>query len=381
MKMKKYFIMPLPAVLEKYIYIANEYTNNNIETYIISKDIFNTDIIKENNNKYNIKVIKKNPFIFFIRTCKFILKERPQNIDIYDYTIWTLFFIIFAKVLNIKTTIFIIGFELNFVDKVNKNKGIAKIVKIIKTPLTWLSLFLADNIIIKEYHQYIKVKKYKNIIKKTLFLKNCIPVNTDFSKRKKEIDFLYLNAIVNYRHVDDFVYSLKRLSDENIKFNSNIVGFTMLLNNNNKRNARDLDYEKYILSLLKEHLNYNKNINIYAFTKDTHSFFKKAKYFVLPADIIFVNYALLEAMSFGVVPIVYNGEGVEKIIKHGVNGFICNKGVDNLVETLKNAMKIPEEEYFKLSYNAFNTIKENFNIKKWIADLENFRNNNYKEVH
>jgi glycosyltransferase involved in cell wall biosynthesis len=44
--------------------------------------------------------------------------------------------------------------------------------------------------------------------------------------------------------------------------------------------------------------------------------------FLLPADVVFPNYSLLEAMSLGVPPIVQESNGSELIVTDGVDGYI-----------------------------------------------------------
>jgi len=85
-------------------------------------------------------------------------------------------------------------------------------------------------------------------------------------------------------------------------------------------------------------------------------------------------------MSFGIIPIVYNGEGANKIIKNGVNGFIIEPGIKNLYGIMNYVLKIKEKEYYKISMAVYETILNNVSIESWVNRLDKFReirNNDY----
>jgi len=94
-----------------------------------------------------------------------------------------------------------------------------------------------------------------------------------------------------------------------------------------------------------------------------HTEIKKAKYFILNSSFEATSYALLEAMSLGLVPIANEGTGSQEIIQHGVNGFLCGQisGM-NLHDAISGVMN----EDFKMQMmrkSAEETIKENFNLE------------------
>lgn len=58
----------------------------------------------------------------------------------------------------------------------------------------------------------------------------------------------------------------------------------------------------------------DRKIQILGFVNNSEELLKKSKLFIFPANIVFCNNALLEAMSFGCVPVVANGEGAYRIV-------------------------------------------------------------------
>ena len=68
-------------------------------------------------------------------------------------------------------------------------------------------------------------------------------------------------------------------------------------------------------------------------------------------------------MSYGVVPIISNVSGTEKIVQDGVNGIVCKFTKDGLEKGMKRALELSESEYEQLSSNAIKTIEKKFFTK------------------
>lgn len=96
--------------------------------------------------------------------------------------------------------------------------------------------------------------------------------------------------------------------------------------------------------------------------------YKRAKFFLLPADIVFCNYALLEAMSFGVVPIVSRVEGTSRIVKEGIDGLVVPNTLDGLKIGLRRSLSMGDE-WKNMSTAAYMKIKHAFSIEDWAKKL------------
>lgn len=67
----------------------------------------------------------------------------------------------------------------------------------------------------------------------------------------------------------------------------------------------------------------------------------------------------LEAMALGCLTVGSIGEGIDGIIKHGENGFLCSPGdKDNLVQIIDSIRKSSQEELIRISNNAKMTAKD-----------------------
>lgn len=91
--------------------------------------------------------------------------------------------------------------------------------------------------------------------------------------------------------------------------------------------------------------------------------------FILPSYFEGLPMALLETMAAGVVPIVTTVGSMKVIVNHGVNGLHVEKHNSNdLYEKLKYILSNPKQ-YQKLSNNAQNTIRADYDIVSYIIKL------------
>jgi glycosyltransferase involved in cell wall biosynthesis len=91
---------------------------------------------------------------------------------------------------------------------------------------------------------------------------------------------------------------------------------------------------------------------------------KKARCFILNSSFEATSYALLEAMSLGLVPIANEGTGSQEVIQHGVNGFLCGQiNRMDLLGAIKTVMHNSEATNL-ISLSARKTIQEKFNLEK-----------------
>lgn len=97
--------------------------------------------------------------------------------------------------------------------------------------------------------------------------------------------------------------------------------------------------------------------------------YRRARFFVLPADFVFGNFALLEAMAHGVVPIVSAVEGVERLIDSGRNGFAVPHHPRAFAKALDDALDLAEPEWRRMSDAARQTVAERFSIDVWGEQL------------
>uniref|UniRef100_UPI004048E566 glycosyltransferase n=1 Tax=Algoriphagus sp. TaxID=1872435 RepID=UPI004048E566 len=186
------------------------------------------------------------------------------------------------------------------------------------------------------------------------FLSNAISVTSEFSNTHyKKYDFIWCNSFKKWRNIHWFIDILN--NDFFCDYSSVILG---MLNNNNSTEY----VERYVI-------NNKPSKCILLNFLNPKEYFLNSKFFILPADIVYLNFALLEAMSYGVVPIVSDVEGTKEIINDGINGIIAKHSKEGLEEAMLKAINMSDFEYEVMSKNARDKVIKNFSIENWSNEL------------
>lgn len=93
-------------------------------------------------------------------------------------------------------------------------------------------------------------------------------------------------------------------------------------------------------------------------TEEFHTLLMNSDIFLMPSRDEGLPIALLEAIGYGVIPIVSNGKGAMKeVVEHGVNGFICDlKGWDVEAAAILKGLSTKNIHYFRSEViNTFRT--------------------------
>lgn len=288
---------------------------------------------------------------------------KNNNIDIieiYDTGILTLIYVLIAKFLKIKVVCFLIGMEL-----LPFERGATSITfkRKIKRIGLFGSLKLANKIIYKELHM-VKYLTRWSVFDKSVHLHNAVPVYKNIEKGRKTIDIIYANSIRKMRHPILFLEAIKILVEKGYSFNCYMAGFHSMIS---EKNIPDRESEDEALNYIEKN-NLSNFVQVVPFSNNVLDLIKKSKIFVLPSDVIYANYALLEAMSFFCIPVVTNGNGADKIISNAQNGFICNFNGDDIANKLELLLN-DENLILELSLNAERTVKTDFSIDTWAKRL------------
>jgi glycosyltransferase involved in cell wall biosynthesis len=371
----KITILGLPFFAEKYKYLVDSYESLSMDVEVlINSNLAHTKW----DDEYDIHYAGGN---IASRLCKFVsrmITNKPNYVDVYDYSLLTLFYLIIARLFNVKSRLWFIGGELkNDTSSLNSRSVTRELILKLKGKLTVLSIFVCDRIIVKEKHHIESISSIRSsLLKKTVFLHNCVPVEPYVELKKESIvhksDFLYANAVVDARRVDSMVLALKDLVDCEMNYTCSIYGFNSI--SNDSYAPRGVGYSQDILNLI-EKLELKNDIETFGFVDNIKEVYGNFKFFVFPSDIVFANYALLESMSVGVVPIVFPGEGYDEIVVDGVNGVVAFDY--DLTKAFMRALQFSDEDYINLSNNARMTIIDRYSIDKWKLRLASSLNDEF----
>lgn len=279
----------------------------------------------------------------FFKRLKFVFKLLNQNrkrihhIEIYPGGRFAFIYLILAKVLSLKILCVERG-DLYYLANKKYDKFTRFSSKIIYhfSNYIWTRELYADDELKK-----LKVKTPQHFIHNVVKLPNYNPI--PFAE--KTIDFLWVNTLKDFRRFDWFVEAMKDKYFE--KTNSLVLGVSF---------NKEADKIYFQSSLIKEVPTW---VELKEFSNPT-DYYKKAKFFVLPTSLVYLNNALLEAMSYGVVPIITQAQGADKIIQNEKDGFISEYTQESYHYTLKKALDISEEKYNEMSQKAVEKVKNEF---------------------
>jgi glycosyltransferase involved in cell wall biosynthesis len=168
----------------------------------------------------------------------------------------------------------------------------------------------------------------------------------------RAIDFLWVNRISRQRRCE---WLVRALGEEALKSRSAaVLGYE----------DRDNLHPDIKANQQRVREGAAPNVALHGFI-DPEPFYRRARFFCLPSELVFGNNSLLEAMSWGVVPIVTDAPGVELIVRDGVNGIVTPFSEQGYKEGLLRALTLSEAAWTNLSEAARATVAEEYSPDIW----------------
>lgn len=340
---------------KKAYYLAKEIEKNEIKTVFFAAD--KTGLSDENIQKDNLVATKIvfNPVRNAINFIKLIKKYKPIHVELYlDMMPWDLMFIVFYSRLK----------KIPIVSRCRGGEILnwKKHRKVFRFAFKY-TLRRSDMILIRELYMVNNIVNY-NIcpMNNVRFFHNHTPVPPKYEKEHKN-EILYLNSLKEFRNPTLMIDIALELIKRGVNFKFTVVGFTegyMTAFNAN------VEEEKFI-KLLKDY-NLEEHFELHNFSNKTTEYFKRASIFILPADIVFCNHSLIEAMAYQNVPITQNVEGADLIVEDGVSGYLLENNpiyyADRIEYLFNNKKKLTE-----MGLNARDKISGNFDSNKQAENI------------
>lgn len=351
------------GLLHREIALYNKISEKNVNyrflTYGSNKDLIFSDLMEK------IEIIPIQKFISskffpisFLKSLLLPLKKKSFFADIdliktnQTYGSWIAYI---PKILYRKKLIIRAGFEwLNGHISFGNKKGIKNHIRyfLIYTLIYFIEFFsykLADGIILTNKHEIDFIVKVFNLKKKQE--KNKIKLIYNYIDEelfkpldivKKDKSILYIGRLSHEKNLFNLVEALKDLKD----FSLDIVG-------------QGPEKEK-LINKAKE---FSINLNLLGVfpNEEIPKILNQYQIFILPSVSEGNPKVLLEAMSCGVPCIGTNVQGINNILTHKINGYLCNtnsKSIKNAILTLYNDQNLRE----KISKNARRFILENCSL-------------------
>jgi glycosyltransferase involved in cell wall biosynthesis len=194
--------------------------------------------------------------------------------------------------------------------------------------------------------------------RRSTMLPNGVPLaEPSAATEPRDIDLLWVNRVIPERHPDWFARALAARSDVTSAF---VLGFA----DEDAQPERVSRLEREVRTILDG----LAGVVCLPFCSP-EPFFGRSRFFVLPADVVFGNYALLEAMSHGVVPVVSASAGVELVVVDGVNGIVCRHDENGLADGLTRALNLSVEQWQEMSHASIEVVRSRFSLEVWGRQL------------
>jgi glycosyltransferase involved in cell wall biosynthesis len=185
-------------------------------------------------------------------------------------------------------------------------------------------------------------------------LPNAVPVPAMQPPGPRDIDLLWVNRLVPERHPVRYARCLEKLRHE-VLLSAAVLGFGATADD-----LRTQEQEAAVRDLLVD----AEEVTLLGFT-DPAPWLARGRYFVLPADIAFGNFAVLEAMAHGVVPVVSGTEGVDRLVDDGVEGIVAEHDEPGLERALRAALAMPEDRWLQMSAAARRRVEQEYSVPVW----------------
>ena len=212
---------------------------------------------------------------------------------------------------------------------------------------------LANCVWLKEPYMVAPFARWR--VRNTFLLPNAVPLPTaDDDGGERDIDFLWVNRLIPERNPRWFAEAVAAIARRRT-VRATVLGFSTA-----DPGARVAEQERAVRAALDP----IESCRCEPFG-DPEPAYRRARFFVLPSDYVFGNFALLEAMAHGVVPIVSSVEGTERLVDSGRNGFAVVHDPLSLAAALDDALELPEPAWRLASQRARETVAEDFSLDGW----------------
>jgi glycosyltransferase involved in cell wall biosynthesis len=165
--------------------------------------------------------------------------------------------------------------------------------------------------------------------------------------------FCYVGMLIPLKRVQDIIIALNKAFPAK-DFELDIVGEGMERNN---------------LEQLTQTLNLQSNVKFHGRLQrdELQTIMNNADCFIMVSESEAFGLVYLEAMAKGCITVGTRGQGIDGVIQHGLNGFLCEAGnSDQLSDIIININSLSQEKLIEISQMAITTAEEMTDVK--VAD-------------
>jgi glycosyltransferase involved in cell wall biosynthesis len=279
---------------------------------------------------------------------KTIRQEKPLHVEFYNhfsprFAVWRQIALAFIQV---PLTVVCTGAEILYWENHSFQRRLL---------IRW-AFKMARVVFIKELYMRDYVHKYRiGDPSKLVFIHNRIPVLPLSSYTRRGRIVLFMNTFKSWRNLDLIVKAVPRVLERFPDAQFRFVGMM----------GRPAEAS---IAALVQTLGLEDHVHLLPFTKNPEQEYMQASVFILPADVVFCNNALLEAMERGVPPIVADVPGAERIVEDNVSGLRVERTPEAIADAIIRLFS-DEDERCRLARGARRKIEEEFDERQRTEQL------------
>ncbi|HET7463586.1 MAG TPA: glycosyltransferase family 4 protein [Longimicrobium sp.] len=201
------------------------------------------------------------------------------------------------------------------------------------------------------------------------FWSNAVPVRPEPSLEREGEHVVFMNFFWKRRNLDLIIRAAPLVRREVPGVRFHLVGSTRAMVDKSQFYAGLYENEKELSALIDE-LGAGEYVTVEPFTVEVDAHLSRAKVYLFPADQVFCNYGLLEAMERGVPPIVSADRDPDalRVVEDGVSGRVVPLTPEALAAAIVELLG-DERRRQALGRGARDKVRAEYDLSRWTGAL------------
>lgn len=299
---------------------------------------------------------------YFAAFARCLLRVRPQVLEVYTSIRFAVLYpmILFARAMGVRVVVVCRGelYPPVFWDETSPS-GRWFLVRMLRA---------ADLVVCKEAYMPPILETLAPGVPYFMW-PNSVPVKAEPRYEREQDVVLFLNFFKRWRNLEVAIRAAARVRERIPGVRFLLVGGTQALAEKSRFFSELLEYEEELRALIAE-LRLEDCVEIQPFTTEVEPYFARAKVYLLPADLVFCNFGLLEAMERGVPAVVTDEKDphARLIVDDGVNGRTVPIDPAAVAEAVAGLLA-DEPLRQRMARAAHAKIRSHYNLERWIGAL------------
>ncbi|NQT53647.1 glycosyltransferase family 4 protein, partial [bacterium] len=261
----------------------------------------------------NVELFVCHPWWFRLTSLyllvRILLTRRIDLAEVYPYAELPLMMTLILRLARVPVALIARGEEYNYVT------GRMSLRR--RLTFRW-TYKLAPYVLYRELYMEPLLKEFGT--RKAWFLANAVDLPDHVREHSApRCHFLFLNSIKHFRHPEVALEAFLQLCDELHLAPDGPVRLTIVGLQERSATALDAGKQTRLREMVEGR---NVPVELHPWSAEPDRWLDDADVFLLPADVVFLNFSLLEAMARGIPAIVQDAPGAERVVTHGENGYV-----------------------------------------------------------